>query len=72
MSAPAERELPKLILVGCGLGSLMLALLLERIGIDYCILERATTHKPLGNSLSYSQFFSVEWFTLPLFSVCVN
>jgi hypothetical protein len=38
----------KVLIVGAGIGGVMLALLLEKIGIDYTILERAKVVKPLG------------------------
>jgi len=41
---------PKVIIVGAGLGGLMLGALLEKSDIQYQILERATTVKPLGTA----------------------
>ncbi|KAG0048624.1 hypothetical protein BGZ83_006443 [Gryganskiella cystojenkinii] len=44
---------PSMIIVGAGLGGLMLAILLERMGgIDYMILERASQFKTLGAAMS--------------------
>jgi len=43
-------NMPRVIIVGAGLGGLFLAIILEHIGIDYYIHERASTIKPLGNS----------------------
>ncbi|KAF8940698.1 hypothetical protein BGZ58_005234 [Dissophora ornata] len=46
-----ERPLTVLI-VGAGIGGLTLALLLEKIGIEYEIFERAPMVKPLGAAMS--------------------
>ncbi|KAF9378065.1 hypothetical protein BGX21_003005 [Mortierella sp. AD011] len=43
---------PKIIIAGAGLGGLTLAILLEKASIDYEILERATTLKPIGSAIS--------------------
>ncbi|KAF9162645.1 hypothetical protein BGX21_001293 [Mortierella sp. AD011] len=43
---------PKIIIAGAGLGGLTLAILLEKASIDYEILERATTLKPLGSAIA--------------------
>ncbi|KAF9996714.1 hypothetical protein BGZ80_007184, partial [Entomortierella chlamydospora] len=43
---------PKIIIAGAGLGGLTLAILLEKASIDYEILERAITLKPLGSAIS--------------------
>ncbi|KAF9437057.1 hypothetical protein BGZ76_002127 [Entomortierella beljakovae] len=40
------------IIIGAGIGGLVLAALLERAGIDYQVLERAPSVKPLGSALS--------------------
>ncbi|KAG0228952.1 hypothetical protein BGW41_003228, partial [Actinomortierella wolfii] len=40
------------IIVGAGLGGIMLAILLERAGISYIVIEKAQTVKPLGSALS--------------------
>ncbi|KAI1297727.1 hypothetical protein EDD11_007007 [Mortierella claussenii] len=46
------RDSPKILIVGAGLGGLMLALLLERIGVDYDIFERSVSLKPYGAGMS--------------------
>jgi len=38
----------RVIIAGAGIGGLFLAILLERIGIPYILLERAPRVKPLG------------------------
>ncbi|KAF9171772.1 hypothetical protein BGX20_006942 [Mortierella sp. AD010] len=43
---------PKIIIAGAGLGGRTLAILLEKASIDYEILERAATLKPLGSATS--------------------
>ncbi|KAG0257353.1 hypothetical protein DFQ27_005185 [Actinomortierella ambigua] len=43
----------KVLLVGGGIGSLTLALLLERANIDYEIYERASEVKPLGSAITF-------------------
>ncbi|KAF9425159.1 hypothetical protein BGZ76_003394, partial [Entomortierella beljakovae] len=42
----------RVLIVGCGIGSLTLGALLEKAGIEYCIFERAKEVKPLGSALS--------------------
>ncbi|KAF9967565.1 hypothetical protein BGZ70_009032 [Mortierella alpina] len=42
---------PKVLIVGAGIGGLLLAILLQRAGIDYEIFERATQVKPLGSAM---------------------
>ncbi|KAG0346464.1 hypothetical protein BG004_001671 [Podila humilis] len=42
----------RVIIAGGGIGGLMLALMLERAGIDYIVLERSATHRPLGSAIS--------------------
>ncbi|KAF8985103.1 hypothetical protein BGZ46_005888 [Entomortierella lignicola] len=46
-------QTPKIMIVGAGLGGLMLAILLEKMGIEYDILERSTTLKPLGAAMGF-------------------
>ncbi|KAG0353263.1 hypothetical protein BC939DRAFT_1068 [Gamsiella multidivaricata] len=43
---------PKVLIIGAGIGGITLALLLERIGIDYEVFERAKCVKPLGAAMS--------------------
>ncbi|KAF9557714.1 hypothetical protein EC968_007508 [Mortierella alpina] len=43
---------PKVLIVGAGLGGLTLALLLDRMEVDYEIFERAQEIKPLGSGMS--------------------
>jgi 2-polyprenyl-6-methoxyphenol hydroxylase-like FAD-dependent oxidoreductase len=42
----------KVLIVGGGIGGLTLGILLERAGIEYLILERATSFKPLGSVIN--------------------
>jgi len=39
---------PHVIIVGAGIGGLTLALLLERAGVSYVVLEKTSSIKPLG------------------------
>lgn len=43
-------EGPKVIIAGAGLGGLTMALLLERGGIEYQVLERSQKIRPLGSA----------------------
>ncbi|KAF9115432.1 hypothetical protein BGX27_007807 [Mortierella sp. AM989] len=43
---------PKVMIIGAGLGGLMLALLLEKIEVEYEIYERSTSLKPYGAGMS--------------------
>ncbi|KAI8359718.1 hypothetical protein B0O80DRAFT_495220 [Mortierella sp. GBAus27b] len=43
---------PKVLIIGAGLGGMTLALLLDRIDIEYEIYERAKGVKPLGGAMS--------------------
>jgi len=47
-TTPKDRDLPSVIIVGAGLGGLLLAILLDRIDIDYIILERSAGFRSLG------------------------
>ncbi|KAF9373854.1 hypothetical protein CPB97_000273 [Podila verticillata] len=51
-STNAHREtpppLPRVIIVGGGLGGLLLAVILEQVGIPYTVFERSSEIKPLG------------------------
>lgn len=51
MSLP-PRAYPRVIIVGAGLGGLMLAILLDKMGVPYHIFERASKVKPLGALMS--------------------
>ncbi|KAG0262153.1 hypothetical protein BG011_000273 [Mortierella polycephala] len=51
-SDPSDNKSPRVLIVGAGLGGLMLGIILERAGIDYCIFERAAKVKPLGSAMS--------------------
>ncbi|GJJ74444.1 hypothetical protein EMPS_06802 [Entomortierella parvispora] len=42
----------KVIIVGAGIGGLLLAILLEKIGLDYDIFERSKEVRPLGSIMS--------------------
>ncbi|GJJ75047.1 hypothetical protein EMPS_07405 [Entomortierella parvispora] len=45
---------PHVVIVGAGIGGLTLALLLERAGVPYVVLEKTSSIKPLGSALSLS------------------
>ncbi|GJJ75053.1 hypothetical protein EMPS_07411 [Entomortierella parvispora] len=51
-ASPGAR--PHVIIVGAGIGGLTLALLLERAGVPYIILEKASSSKPLGSAFCLS------------------
>lgn len=54
---------PHVIIVGAGIGGLTLALLLERAGVSYAILEKTSSIKPLGNENQISIYQTLQ---LPL------
>ncbi|KAF9435164.1 hypothetical protein BGZ76_006769, partial [Entomortierella beljakovae] len=43
---------PEVLIVGAGIAGLMMGLLLEQIGIQYHIFERAAEVKPLGAAMA--------------------
>ncbi|GJJ75046.1 hypothetical protein EMPS_07404 [Entomortierella parvispora] len=45
---------PHVVIVGAGIGGLALALLLERAGVSYVILEKTSSIKPLGSAIAVS------------------
>ncbi|KAF9176816.1 hypothetical protein BGZ50_009626, partial [Haplosporangium sp. Z 11] len=47
-----DKKAPMVLIVGAGLGGLMLGMVLEKAGIDYCIFERALKVKPLGAAMA--------------------
>ncbi|GJJ74071.1 hypothetical protein EMPS_06429 [Entomortierella parvispora] len=47
-----NRDLPSVIIVGAGLGGLLLAILLDRIGIEYTVLERSAVFRSLGSAMA--------------------
>ncbi|KAG0042622.1 hypothetical protein BGZ83_000242, partial [Gryganskiella cystojenkinii] len=52
---PSTFTRPKVLIVGAGIGGLTLALLLEKAGIPYELLERAAEVKSLGSALSLGE-----------------
>ncbi|KAG0009214.1 hypothetical protein BGZ80_002627 [Entomortierella chlamydospora] len=50
---PSSKPLPEVLIVGAGIGSLTLAILLEQLNIPYHIFERAAEVKPLGSAMSF-------------------
>ncbi|KAF9352883.1 hypothetical protein BGX26_009321 [Mortierella sp. AD094] len=56
MSQPTStgQDVPKVLIVGAGIGGLTLAILLEQINIPYHIFERASEVKPLGSAMSFT------------------
>ncbi|GJJ67786.1 hypothetical protein EMPS_00132 [Entomortierella parvispora] len=45
---------PHVVIVGAGIGGLTLALLLERAGVSYVVLEKTSSIKPLGSAIALS------------------
>lgn len=48
MSDIDDSKPPHVMIVGAGLGGLMLAILLERMGVSYAVYERSAEVRPLG------------------------
>jgi hypothetical protein len=63
MSNVVENKSLHVMIVGAGLSGLMLAILLERLGISYLIFERATEVRPLGKEFTRSDIlhFLLVW-----------
>ncbi|KAF9435169.1 hypothetical protein BGZ76_006774 [Entomortierella beljakovae] len=52
MEHPVNSEKLEVLIVGAGISGLMLGLLLEQIGFQYRIFERASEVKPLGSAMA--------------------
>ncbi|KAG0201382.1 hypothetical protein BGX28_005783 [Mortierella sp. GBA30] len=44
----------KVIIVGCGIGGLITAIMLDRAGIEYVILEKRKSHSAIGSAIAFS------------------
>ncbi len=44
----------KVIIVGSGIGGLITAIMLDRAGIEYVILEKRKTHSVIGSAIAFS------------------
>ncbi|KAG0310431.1 hypothetical protein BGZ97_012561 [Linnemannia gamsii] len=51
---PEQWAKPKVLISGAGVGGLTLALILEQVGYEYEVFERASKIKPLGAAMSFS------------------
>ncbi|KAK3825579.1 MAG: hypothetical protein J3Q66DRAFT_328072 [Benniella sp.] len=54
MSDVVENKSLHVMIAGAGLGGLMLAILLERLGISYLVFERATELRQLGSAMTFN------------------
>ncbi|KAG0044809.1 hypothetical protein BGZ83_009915 [Gryganskiella cystojenkinii] len=63
---------PKVLIVGAGLGGLTLALLLEKAGVPYLVLERTMAIKPLGSALALSSSVGPIFEQLGIYEDFVN
>ncbi|KAF9287797.1 hypothetical protein BGZ68_001268 [Mortierella alpina] len=53
MSDIDDSKPPHVMIVGAGLGGLMLAILLERMGVSYAVYERSAEVRPLGSAMVF-------------------
>ncbi|KAF9407875.1 hypothetical protein BGZ76_005970, partial [Entomortierella beljakovae] len=60
MEQPQVKAKPEVLIIGAGISGLMLGLLLEQIGIQYHIYERASEVRPLGSAMALSNFEAFE------------
>jgi phytoene dehydrogenase-like protein len=75
---PEQWAKPKVLISGAGVGGLTLALILEQVGYEYEVFERASKIKPLGMHTNaflppFSFFVGrvvLSLILLPLFSKC--
>ncbi|KAF9435166.1 hypothetical protein BGZ76_006771 [Entomortierella beljakovae] len=53
MQRSQYKSKPEVLIIGAGIGGLMMALLLEQVGIVYHVFERAAEVKPLGSAMAF-------------------
>ncbi|KAF9425486.1 hypothetical protein BGZ76_003212 [Entomortierella beljakovae] len=54
MEQPGNKAKPEVLIIGAGIGGLMMALLLEQIGIPYHIYERDSEVTPIGSAMVFA------------------